>query len=68
MARGYVYEIDARVHIFDPQLPREETLRISLEETTPLHKQHNCVGVRASITPASLGDEQRGEGGGGREV
>lgn len=29
--------------------------RISLEETTPLHKQHNCGGVRASIAPTLLG-------------
>lgn len=29
--------------------------RISLEETTPLHKQRNCGGVRASIARGAVG-------------
>jgi len=42
--------------------------RISLEETTPLHKQRNCGGVRASVASTSLGkngrESERGREGG----
>lgn len=34
---------------------RRAASRISLEETTPLHKQHNCGGVRANIAPERRG-------------
>lgn len=35
--------------------------QISLEETTPLHKQRNCEGVRASITSGRKKERDRGE-------
>jgi len=40
----------------------EETLyaRISFEETTPLHKQRNCGGVRASVDQGRRGRETEG--------
>jgi len=47
------------MYIFDLQRRCVVRPRISLEETTPLHKQHNCGGVRASVASTSLGKNGR---------
>lgn len=53
IARGVVY-VYIPVYIFELQRRCAARPRISLEETTPLHKQRNCGGVRASVASASL--------------